>query len=161
MFLFSFSVLNKSRLKCCIFFHYLLFIVMLAKLSADILDKLDIFILEIEELSIPQVCTRHCDFATKSFSGLFQPLWWEYVWCVSLLFSFLGLSALRKNRIKRIQQYIVGLNVFGFIPLFYAIIYYLGDVWTYLTSDDEEEIDEVQLWQVRLLKRGCYPRSIY
>lgn len=28
---------------------------MLAKLSADILDKLDIFILEIEELSIPQV----------------------------------------------------------------------------------------------------------
>lgn len=29
---------------------------MLAKLSADILDKLDIFILEIEELRIPQVC---------------------------------------------------------------------------------------------------------
>lgn len=28
---------------------------MLAKLSADILDKLDIFILEIEELSIPKV----------------------------------------------------------------------------------------------------------
>lgn len=28
---------------------------MLAKLSADILDKLDIFILEIEELRIPQV----------------------------------------------------------------------------------------------------------
>lgn len=28
---------------------------MLAKLSADILDKLDIFILEIEELQIPQV----------------------------------------------------------------------------------------------------------
>lgn len=28
---------------------------MLAKLSADILDRLDIFILEIEELRIPQV----------------------------------------------------------------------------------------------------------
>lgn len=28
---------------------------MLAKLSADILDKLDVFILEIEELQIPQV----------------------------------------------------------------------------------------------------------
>lgn len=79
---------------------------------------------------------------------MFQPLWWEYVWCISLLFSFLGLSALRKNRIKRIQQYIVGLNVFGFIPLFYAIIYYLGDVWTYLTSDDEDELEEVQIWQV-------------
>lgn len=30
---------------------------MLAKLSADILDKLDIFILEIEELNVPKVCT--------------------------------------------------------------------------------------------------------
>lgn len=29
---------------------------MAAKLSADILDKLDIFILEIEELEIPKVC---------------------------------------------------------------------------------------------------------
>lgn len=28
---------------------------MLAKLSADILDRVDIFILEIEELQIPQV----------------------------------------------------------------------------------------------------------
>jgi len=28
---------------------------MLAKLSADVLDRLDIFILEIEELQVPQV----------------------------------------------------------------------------------------------------------
>lgn len=46
------------------------------------------------------------------------------------------------------QQYIVGLNVFGFFPLFYAIVYYAGDAWTYLTSDDEEELEEVQMWQV-------------
>lgn len=52
---FVFSATNKSRLKYCIFFHYLLFFVMLAKLSADILDYLDIFILEVEELQIPQV----------------------------------------------------------------------------------------------------------
>lgn len=58
---FYFSALNKSRLKFCIFFHYLLFFVMLAKLSADILDKLDIFILEIEELRVP------------------KPLWWVLV----------------------------------------------------------------------------------
>lgn len=50
-----FSALNKSRLKYCIFFHYLLFFAMLAKLSADILDRLDIFILEIEELQVPEV----------------------------------------------------------------------------------------------------------
>lgn len=46
------------------------------------------------------------------------------------------------------QRYIIGLHVFGFLPLFYAIIYYLGDVWNYLTSDDEEEIEQIQLWQV-------------
>jgi hypothetical protein len=49
------SSVNKNRLKSCIFFHYVLFFVMLAKLSADILDRLDIFILEIEELHVPKV----------------------------------------------------------------------------------------------------------
>lgn len=55
MYVHYFSALNKSRLKYCIFFHYLLFFAMLGKLSSDILDRLDIFILEIEELRIPQV----------------------------------------------------------------------------------------------------------
>lgn len=54
-----FSALNKSRLKYCIFFHYLLFFAMLAKLSADILDRLDIFILEIEELQVPEVYLQY------------------------------------------------------------------------------------------------------
>lgn len=52
---FIYSAQNKSRLKYCIFFHFILFFIMLAKLSADILDKLDIFVLEIEELEIPKV----------------------------------------------------------------------------------------------------------
>lgn len=55
VFFIYFSAQNKSRLKYCIFFHYLLFFAMLAKLSADILDRLDIFILEIEELQVPKV----------------------------------------------------------------------------------------------------------
>jgi hypothetical protein len=32
---------------------------MLAKLSTDILDRLDIFILEIEELQVPEVYLQH------------------------------------------------------------------------------------------------------
>lgn len=47
------------------------------------------------------------------------------------------------------QQYIIGLHVFGFLPLFYAIVYYIGDVWAYLTSDDEEELEQINLWQVK------------
>lgn len=123
------SALNKSRLKYCIFFHYLLFFTMLAKLSADILDKLDIFILEIEELQIP------------------QPLCWEYIWCASLLCSFLGLASARKNRIKPMKQYILGILLLGYGPLFYATLYYFGDVWTYLTSEDDDEIEEIHFWQ--------------
>ncbi|KAJ8918773.1 hypothetical protein NQ315_015093 [Exocentrus adspersus] len=73
------SALNKSRLKYCMFFHYLLFLAMFAKLFPDILDKLDIFILEIEELSIP------------------KPLWWEYIWCIGLLSSIFGLDATKKE----------------------------------------------------------------
>lgn len=54
-FVLDFSAQSKSRLKACLFFHILLFFLMLAKLSADIFDRLDIFILEIEELEIPKV----------------------------------------------------------------------------------------------------------
>ncbi|KAK9890059.1 hypothetical protein WA026_008867 [Henosepilachna vigintioctopunctata] len=123
------SALNKSRLKYCIFFHYLLFFAMLGKLSSDILDRLDIFILEIEELRIP------------------QPLWWEYAWCISLLLSFLCLAAIKRNRVKPMNQYIAGLVVFGFIPLLYALIYYFKDVLIYLTAEDEDDIERVQFWQ--------------
>lgn len=120
------SAQNKSRLKYCIFFHYLLFFVMLAKLSADILDRLDIFILEIEELQIP------------------KPLLWEYIWCISLLFTFLGLTAVRRNRIVMMKRFMIGVGAFGLLPIFYAIIYYFPDVWTYVTTGETEEII---LWQ--------------
>ena len=50
-----YSAQSKSRLKACLFFHILLFFLMVAKLSADIFDRLDIFILELEELEIPKV----------------------------------------------------------------------------------------------------------
>ena len=56
-FVLGYSAQSKSRLKACLFFHILLFFLMLAKLSADIFDRLDIFILEIEELEIPKVNT--------------------------------------------------------------------------------------------------------
>lgn len=120
------SATNKSRLKYCIFFHYLLFFVMLAKLSADILDHLDIFILEIEELQVP------------------QPLWWEYIWCSSLMLSFLALSAIKRNRVKTLQQYMTGIIVLGYGSLLYAVIYYSKDVWMYLTVGKSEE---VHIWQ--------------
>lgn len=126
------SALNKSRLKYCIFFHYLLFFMMLAKLSADILDRLDIFILEIEELQIP------------------PPLWWEYFWCTSILMSFVGLSAAKGNRIKDMKKYIIGLNVTAVLPLLYCFAYYFSDTIEYLRLDSETDIEDtdIVMWQV-------------
>lgn len=125
------SVLNKTRLKYTIFFHYILFFIMLAKLSADILDRLDIFILEIEELLIP------------------KPLLWEYIWCFSLLVSFLGLSSIRRNNIATMKKYMYGIIAFGYLPILYATIYYFNDFWTYISLDPEEDIDDkdIQMWQ--------------
>ncbi|XP_075145527.1 jagunal [Haematobia irritans] len=121
------SLLNKSRLKYCIFFHALLFFVMLAKLTSDILDRLDIFVLEIEELEVP------------------APLWWEYMWLSSLLTSFVGLSAARGNKIRDMQKYMIILGVFGVLPLVYCFIYYFGDVIEYLTLDDKSELDDTDI----------------
>ncbi|KAJ8941438.1 hypothetical protein NQ318_016070 [Aromia moschata] len=71
----------------------------------------------------------------------------EYIWCISLLLSFFGLDAIKKNRVVAMRNYMIGLTLFGFLPLLYAIIYYFPDVWTYLTFDDEEELEEIHMWQ--------------
>ncbi|XP_008556092.1 protein jagunal isoform X3 [Microplitis demolitor] len=118
--------MNKSRLKKCILFHCMLFFVMLTKLLPDILDRLDIFILEVEELQMP------------------KPLWWEYIWLSSVLVPFIGLSALKKNQIKSMTRFMYGIVILGFVPLIYAIVYYISDVWIYLTAGKTEDI---QLWQ--------------
>ncbi|KAF9819617.1 hypothetical protein SFRURICE_005570 [Spodoptera frugiperda] len=157
------SALNKSRLKYCMFFHHIMFLVMLAKLSADILDKLDIFILEIEDHARINLC--HMEHSYSSVESMFinsglvkkilihvfkVPLWWEYIWCLSLLLSFLGLSAIKRNNIKYLRRYMYGITALGFGPLLYCVLYYCGDVWRYLTMDaDEDDSSEVdiELWQ--------------
>lgn len=108
---------------------------MLAKLSADFLDRLDIFILEIEELQVP------------------QPLWWEYIWCFSILTTFIGLSAAKGNRIRDMKKYIIGLIVTALLPIIYCFIYYFSDVVDYMSLDDETDIEDTEIfvWRVRLL----------
>lgn len=107
---------------------------MLAKLTSDILDRLDIFVLEIEELEVP------------------APLWWEYIWLASLLTSFLGLSAAKSNKIRDMQKYMIALGLFAVLPLLYCFIYYFGDVWEYLTLDDKSQLEDTDifLWRVSL-----------
>lgn len=46
------------------------------------------------------------------------------------------------------KRYMMGISLFGILPILYATIYYLPDVWTYITTGETEEIE---LWQVGLI----------
>ncbi|XP_018021196.1 protein jagunal isoform X2 [Hyalella azteca] len=119
-------VLNKSRLRKCIFCHLLLALLMLTKLMPDIFDRLDIFILEIEELEVP------------------VPHKWEYIWLLGSIASFLGLSAIKKNRSILLQVYFVLINLLSTVPVLLATMINFSEFWTFCTADD---VDKVAMWQ--------------
>lgn len=56
--LFFFSANTKSSLSRTLFGHILVALVLLVKLSPAILDYVDIFVLQLEELNIPKVITH-------------------------------------------------------------------------------------------------------
>lgn len=124
--LFKVSALYKSRLRFCIFLHFLLFLVMLTKLSEDILDRMDIFILEFQELYIP------------------KPLAWEWLWCSSIIFAIMGLNALSRNRLQSLTSYAAGTVALAICPLVGAAIYFYSDVAEYAEKKDEAD---VQFWK--------------
>ncbi|KAH6928153.1 hypothetical protein HPB50_012342 [Hyalomma asiaticum] len=80
------SAIYKTRLKTAMLLHFFLFLAMCAKLAEDVLDRLDIFILELEELYIP------------------KPLLWEWVWLASLVFTLPGLTAIRRSRASSMKH---------------------------------------------------------
>lgn len=59
---------------------------------------------------------------------------------------------MKKNKIKMMERYMMGIGVFGFCPLLYAIIYYFSDVWAYVNRGDTKHIET---WQVIFLKNKC------
>lgn len=68
-----------------------------------------------------------------------------------MLCSFVALAAIKRNNIKLMQRYMYGIVIMGFGPLLYCVLYYCGDVWRYLSRDDEDddssEVD-IEMWQV-------------
>lgn len=136
---FKLIALYKSRLRFSIFLHFVLFMGMLIKLSEDILDRMDIFILELEELYVP------------------KPLMWEWIWACCILLSFLGLRAASTNRLSIMNYYVGGMIIFGIFPLFFPGIYYFNDIWQYADLKSEAEIEKWQgypvcvIWYVFIL----------
>lgn len=61
------------------------------------------------------------------------------------MLSFLALSAIKRNRIKTLKQYMIGIILLGYGPLLYGVVYYFKDVWKYLTVG---KTNEIHFWQV-------------
>jgi hypothetical protein len=127
---------------------------MLVKLLPDILDRVDIFVMEVEELQIPKVLTDGTtDTLTFVFSLDFkasvivklQPLKWEYWWCVSLPVAFVGLSSIRRNNIQSLQVFLGGVIANGVLPVLYAMYYYFPDAYRYVQT---RSVKNIQTWQV-------------
>lgn len=87
----------------------------------------------------------HVEKCLKTLFFQLQPLWWEYIWLLSLIFAFLVIPGIRRNDIKKMQQVVIGITLLGFGPLIYAFIYYFQDVWRYLKTGEKTEIE---IWQV-------------
>lgn len=62
----------------------------------------------------------------------------------------MGLSAARKNKSQDMQKYMIGVLVFGLLPVFYCFFYYLSDVIDYIQLEEDVDIEdtEILMWQV-------------
>lgn len=99
---------------------------MLLRLSEDILDRFDIFILQLEELYIP------------------KPLPWEWLYLGSIIVTCMGLNGLSRGSLSSLNSYAAGTIVLGICPLLGAAIYYYSDVSEYVELKNEAN---VQMWQ--------------
>ncbi|XP_050026165.1 protein jagunal [Dermacentor andersoni] len=121
------SAIYKTRLKTAMLLHFFLFLAMCAKLAEDVLDRLDVFILELEELYIP------------------KPLLWEWVWLASLVFTVPGLTAVRRNRASNMKVYVVGTFLLGLCPVIGAAAYFFRDMYGFVQHG--HAVEGVELWQ--------------
>lgn len=121
------SAAYKSRLKTSMLFHFFLTLFMSAKVAGDVLDRLDIFILELEELYLP------------------KPLLWEWLWLSSIAFALPGLTAVRRNRLNSLRVYVVGTVLLALCPVVGAAAYYFREMYAYVR--DGPSAGGVRLWQ--------------
>lgn len=121
------SGIYKSRLKTCIFLHTVLFLATCAKLAEDVLDRLDVFILELQELYIP------------------KPLLWEWVWVSSFLFALPGLSSMRRNRPGSMKVYALGTFLLGLCPVLGAAVYFFREMYAYIQQG--HTVQGIHLWR--------------
>jgi len=71
-----------------------------------------------------------------------------------VVLSFIGLSAARSNKVINMQKYMLGVAVFGLLPILYCIFHYMNDVMEYMRLDEDTELEDAEnivVWQVRFV----------
>lgn len=84
---------------------------------------------------------------------------WEYVWCVSVVLSFVGLSAARANKVLNMQKYMIGVVVFGLVPVIYCLIHYASDVSAYMKLDEDTDLEDAENILVWMVSHSQYARA--
>ena len=124
---------------------------MLAKLTPELLDRLDVFVLEVEELFVP------------------APLLWEWLWLMSVPVTLLGLNTCKHSSLKSCKQFLLGTLTCSLLPVIMGMVShaqvslshhlkqclqvkYFQDCYEFLT---EGATDNVQMWQV------CFSSNIF
>merc|ERR1712130_435345 len=126
---------DKNRLKWAIFSHYILLFILLAKLTPEVLDRLDVFVLELEELFVP------------------KPLLWEWLWLLSTPVTILGLNACKNSSLKSCKQFLIGTLTCSLLPIIIGMVSHAQDCYEFLA---EGPSDDVQMWQGYPYAMLCY-----
>lgn len=98
------SVTNKWRLKCVLYLHISMLVLMLMRLSTSLFVGVGVR---------PPRFLQRMQFP--------RTLAWEYYWLLSLLPAVMGFLALRRSKAVMIQQYFLGTIIFGVLPALYGI----------------------------------------
>ncbi|XP_059083752.1 uncharacterized protein LOC131881023 [Tigriopus californicus] len=107
---------NKNRFKWSVYCHMILWTFMAVKLCPAILDYLDVFVLELEELFIP------------------KPVLWEWFWFAGIVSTFFGLSALKKSLYKSMTKSFYGLLLLNLVPVLFALVFYASDFFAFVKT---------------------------
>ena len=117
------SLVNKKRFKFTAFLHFLLTLLMVCRLAGSFFV---IFGLRphsfLQKLSFPRAQA------------------WEYVWLFSILSTIFGLLALKRNRSFLMQQFLIGILVFGFGPVCWAMYDMSDDMLSYYVNRETKQM---------------------
>ncbi|KAJ6217236.1 hypothetical protein RDWZM_008393 [Blomia tropicalis] len=118
----SASADSKRYLKLTFYPHFFLYVLIILKLSEDILDRADIFILELQELRIP------------------KPDLWEWTYGLSFLGTAFGARAMKTNSAKSINMYQIIIWLFALVPILLAQFQYAPDFIKFINERDVEQL---------------------